>query len=155
MMEALKEFFSPEIIWFILGLAMLLSEFIMSGLIIAFFGFGAWIVAILCLIIPGMSINLQLFIFIISSVVLLLALRKQVAKVFKGFEKQKNVAAEDVDDFIGHRATVVKEIGKNKKGKIEFHGTNWDAEADVDIAVGEMVEIIGKDSITLKVKSVE
>lgn len=155
MMEALKEFFSPEIIWFIIGLAMLLSEFIMPGLIIAFFGFGAWVVAVLCLIMPKMSINLQLFIFIISSVVLLLALRKQVAKVFKGFEKQKNVAAEDVDDFIGHRATVVKEIRKNRKGKIEFHGTNWDAEADVDIAVGEMVEIIGKDSITLKVKTLE
>jgi membrane protein implicated in regulation of membrane protease activity len=152
-MEALKEFFSPEIIWFILGLAMLLSEFIMPGLIIAFFGFGVWVVAILCLIIPEISINLQLFIFIISSVVLLLALRNQVAKVFKGFEKQKNIAAEDVDDFIGHRATVVIEIGKNKNGKIEFHGTNWNAAADVDIAVGEMVEIIGKDSITLKVKT--
>ncbi len=41
------------------------------------------------------------------------------------------------------------------RSEIEFHGTNWDAEADVDIAVGEMVEIVGKDSITLKVKSLK
>ncbi len=68
-MAALKEFFSPEIIWFILGLAMLLSEFIMPRLIIAFFGFGAWVVAILCMIIPGISLVPQLCIFIISSVV--------------------------------------------------------------------------------------
>jgi len=151
-MDALKQFFSPEIIWFVLGLGMLLLEFVMPGLIIAFFGFGAWFVAILCLIIPGMSLNMQLFIFIVASVALLLGLRKRLAKVFKGFEKQKNVTAEDVDDFIGYRVTVVKKIGKNKKGKVEFHGADWDAESDTDITVGEPVEIIGKNSITLKVK---
>lgn len=154
-METLKEFFSAEIIWFIIGLVLMLSEFVMPGLIIAFFGIGAWIVAILCMIIPGITLNLQLFIFIISSVVLLLALRKQVSKVFTGFEKQKNVAAADVDDFIGHRTIVIKPISKNKKGKVEFHGTAWDAEADEDIGEGQTVEIIGKDSIILKVKSIE
>ena len=153
-MESLKDFFSPEIIWFIIGLILMLSEFVMPGLIIAFFGAGAWVVAILCMIIPGISLNLQLFIFLISSIVLLLALRKQLAKVFKGFEKQKNPAGEDVDDFVGHRATVLKAILPNKKGKIEFHGTAWDAEADEEIGEGQIVEIIGKESITLKVKSI-
>jgi len=154
-METIKEFFSPEIIWFIIGLVLMLSEFVIPGLIIAFFGVGAWVVAVLCMFIPGISFNLQLFIFIIASVVLLLALRKQMAKVFMGFEKQKNVTADDVEDFIGHRTTVIKPISKNKKGKVEFHGTAWDAEADEDIGEGQTVEIIGRDSITLKVKSIE
>jgi len=154
-METLKEFFSPEIIWFVVGLVLMLSEFVMPGLIIAFFGIGAWVVAILCIIIPGITLNLQMFIFIIASVVLLLALRKQLTKVFKGLEKQKNINAEDVDDFIGHRTTVIKSIAKNKRGKVEFHGTAWDAEADEDIGEGQTVEIISKDSIVLKVKSIE
>ncbi len=153
-MEAIKQFFSPEIIWFILGLVMLLLELILPGLIIAFFGVGAWVVALLVLLIPKLSLNLQLFIFLVSSIVLLLALRRQAAKIFKGFEKQKNVAAADVEEFIGHRATVVQAIGKKKSGKVEFHGTNWEAAADEEIEVGEMVEIVGKESILLKVKRI-
>ena len=153
-MEAIKQFFSPEIIWFMLGLAMLLLELVLPGLIIAFFGIGAWIVALLVLLIPTLSLNLQLFLFLVASVVLLLALRRQAAKIFKGFEKQKNVAAADVEEFVGHRATVVQAIGKKKSGKVEFHGTNWEAEADEEIEVGEMVEIIGKESILLKVKRI-
>ena len=154
-METLKEFFSPEIIWFIIGLLLMLSEFVIPGLIIAFFGAGAWVVAILCMIIPGITLNLQLFIFLIASVVLLLGLRKQLAKIFTGFEKQKNVNAEDVDDFIGHRTTVIKPIFPNKKGKVEFHGTAWDAEADEEIGEGQTVEITAKESIILKVKSIK
>jgi membrane protein implicated in regulation of membrane protease activity len=38
-------------------------------------------------------------------------------------------------------------------GKVEFHGTNWLAEADEEIAEGATVQITGKDNITLKVKS--
>ncbi len=154
-MDALKDFFKPEILWFLIGLVMLILEFVMPGLIIAFFGVGAWVVSLLCLIIPGISFNLQLFIFIVASVTLLLALRKQMAKVFKGFEKQKNVEAGDVEDFVGHRVTVVQTIQKNKKGRVEFNGVNWEAEAETDIEAGQTVEIVGKDSITLKVKLVE
>ena len=36
--------------------------------------------------------------------------------------------------------------------KVAF-GTNWLAQADEEIAEGTMVQIIGKDNITLKVKS--
>jgi membrane protein implicated in regulation of membrane protease activity len=35
---------------------------------------------------------------------------------------------------------------------VEFHGTDWAAEADEEIPEGTMVEIIGKENITLKVK---
>jgi len=36
---------------------------------------------------------------------------------------------------------------------VEFHGTNWLAEADEEIAVETVVEIVGKENITLKVKT--
>ncbi|MCK4689902.1 MAG: NfeD family protein, partial [Candidatus Marinimicrobia bacterium] len=80
-MEAIREFLKPELIWFLLGLVMLLMEFVLPGLIIFFFGVGACIVALICLILP-ISLNLQLVIFIISSVILLLTLRKWLKGIF-------------------------------------------------------------------------
>ncbi len=47
-MDAIKEYLKPEIIWFLVGIALLIMEFAAPGLIIAFFGAGACIVAIVC-----------------------------------------------------------------------------------------------------------
>ena len=49
---------------------------------------------------------------------------------------------------------MIEAITPKAGGKVEFHGTNWEAHADGDIAEGAVVEIIGKDNITLKVKAI-
>ncbi|MHC4727442.1 MAG: NfeD family protein [Planctomycetota bacterium] len=150
--ETLKDFLRPEIIWFLVGLALLIMEFILPGLIIAFFGVGAWIVALVCLI-TNIGINTQLIIFIISSVLSLLCLRKWLKGVFLGHTGSKQNLKEKLDEFIGQKAVVKEKIVPKAGGKVEFHGTNWLAQADEEIAEGAMVQIIGKDNITLKVKS--
>ncbi len=155
-MEQLKEFLKPELIWFLVGLILLIMEFVLPGLIIFFFGVGAWIVAIVCLIstyVQG-SINTQLIIFIVSSVLSLLILRKWVKGVFLGHSGAKQDLTEDLKEFIGERAVVIEAITPKAGGKVEFHGTNWEARADGDIAEGVVVEIVGKDNITLKVKAI-
>ena len=60
--------------------------------------------------------------------------------------------AGDLQEFIGERALVKEKISPKAAGKVEFHGTNWAAEADEEIAEGATVEITGKENITLKVK---
>jgi membrane protein implicated in regulation of membrane protease activity len=150
-MDAIKDFLKPEIIWFLIGLALLIMEFAMPGLIIAFFGVGACIVAIVCMI-TDIGINTQLMVFIISSVVSLLCLRKWLKGIFIGHVKSKQDITEDLKEFVGERAVVNEKITPKAGGKVEFHGTNWAAEADEEIPEGTMVEIIGKENITLKVK---
>jgi membrane protein implicated in regulation of membrane protease activity len=155
-MDWIKELLRPELIWFLVGLVLLIMEFMLPGLIIFFFGVGAWIVAIVCLLssyVQG-SVNAQLLIFIISSVLSLLILRKWVKGVFLGHSGAKQDLKEDLKEFIGERAIVIEDISPKAGGKVEFHGTNWEARADGDIAVGATVEIIGKDNITLKVKEI-
>jgi len=49
---------------------------------------------------------------------------------------------------------VISFISPNFKGKVELHGTNWNATADEDINEGEIVEIISKDNLTLTVKRI-
>ncbi len=151
-MDTINDFLRPDIIWFLVGLVLLILEFALPGLIIAFFGVGAWIVALICLFID-IELNTQLIIFIIASVLSLLCLRKWLKGIFLGHAVSKQNLKENLDEFIGQKAVVKEKIIPKAGGKVEFHGTNWLAQAEEEIAVGVMVQIIGKDNITLKVKS--
>lgn len=148
-MGTFPEWLKPELIWFVIGLILLLIEFGAPGLIIGFFGVGAWIVSGILLFID-ISLSTQLIIFIIVSVVLTMFLRKWIQKVFK-LDSIKNQADEE-SEFIGKKAIVTKTIKPNDPGKVEFKGTNWEAEADVEIDIGTRVEIIDRNSITFIVK---
>lgn len=153
-MNLSSEFWDPTVIWFAIGLVILLLELIVPGLILFFFGIGAWIVALLTLLFD-ISINVQLFIFFVSSVILLFSLRKWVKQLFMGKIDSSVDDKETTGDLIGEHAKVVETIIPPSKGKIEIHGTNWSAESDSQIEAGEIVEIIGKKNLTLKVKSLK
>jgi len=144
----------PELVWFIVGLIFLLAEFIIPGFVIFFFGAGAWIVALIALFF-NVPLNFQLLLFLLSSVFLLVFLRKRVTQIFIGRQKRVASQDEDIDEFKGENATVIEEIVPGKPGKVEFHGAQWKAESDKTISVGKTVEIISTRSITLKVKPVE
>ena len=152
MFDSIKEYLKPELIWFLVGLLLLLLEFAAPGLIVFFFGLGACIVAVVCLL-TDITLNTQLIIFIVSSFLCLLILRKWIKGVFLGHTTSKQNLKENLEDFVGQRAVVIQKILPKAGGKVEFHGTNWEAQADQEIPEGTVVEIIGKENITLKVKA--
>ena len=143
---------SPIIIWFIVGLALILMEFIIPGLVIVFFGLGAWVAAIFVSIFPEMVFWVQMMIFTVFSVGALVLLRRTLKKRF--FSDQEGAENEGLDDYIGQKAVVEKAI-KDGEGKILFKGVSWSAYADEDIPEGTKVTIIDKDSIKLKVKTIK
>ena len=149
-MEGLSDWLKPEIIWFLIGLILLVLEFSAPGLIIAFFGVGAWVVALVALFVD-ISITTQLVIFLLTSILMLVFLRKSLKKVFKleSFEAQN-----ELEDFLGHSAQVTEKISPNKPGKVELNGTSWEAESEAEIAKGKTVKIIGRRSITFIVEPV-
>jgi len=151
-METLKDFLKPELIWFLVGIILLVMEFGIPGLIVFFFGIGACVVAIICFFVD-ISINAQLLTFIVVSVGLLVVLRKWLKSTFLGHVADKQNRSENLDEYLGQRAIVKACISKGTVGKVEFHGTNWEAEADEELVEGAVVEIIGKNNLTLKVKS--
>lgn len=151
-MDTIRGFLTPEIIWFLVGLLLLLMELVIPGLVIGFFGIGAWIVAIVCLF-STISLNAQLGLFIASSVLSLLLLRRWLKGIFLGHAGARQDLRHDLEEFVGHRAVVKEKIMPKLGGKVEFHGSNWEAQADQEIAEGTVVEIIGKDNITFKVKA--
>lgn len=152
-MEELKNLASPEIIWFVIGLILFLAELAAPGLILFFFGVGAWIAALFCLI-WDIGLTSQLILFIVSSSILLALLRKNMQRLFSGRKDTGKNRGENYDDFIGEQAVVVEVINPPMKGKVELHGTNWNAESETEIPAGAPVRIIGKKNLTLIVKQV-
>ena len=144
---------SPALVWFLIGLVLLVGELITPGLIIFFFGIGAWVTALVCLF-ANISLNLQLLIFLITSVASLLCLRKFLTGIFKGHIGSKQDMQVNLEEFAGKRVVVKKKITPKLPGKVELNGVDWEAAADTEINEGEVVEIVGKDDLTLKVKNI-
>ncbi|MGV3589831.1 MAG: NfeD family protein [Adhaeribacter sp.] len=142
---------NPAILWFIVGLAFLLAELALPGLVILFFGVGAWLTALACLLFD-FGFNGQLSIFIISSLISLALLRRFLVKVKSPATPYLN-SNELNQEFIGHTCTVSEPIlpGPNG-GRVQFRGTNWKAISQVPVTAGETVRIIAKDSIVLVVQ---
>jgi len=139
----------PAVIWFLIGLGLLLLELILPGLVILFFGIGAWITALVCAI-TDINLNWQIFIFLVASLLGLVLLRKYLKKRF--FSKSDKETQDQLEEFIGRKAKAVEEF-KDGAGKVEFKGTRWTARCDEPVSKGQWVIIQSKDSLTLNVKS--
>jgi membrane protein implicated in regulation of membrane protease activity len=142
-------FSRPEVIWFIIGLVLLLLELVMPGFVIFFFGVGAWITALLCLFTdPG--INVQVVVFAVSSVLTLIIFRRMIKNKFIYNKDDRSGAVED--EFTGKEGIAIADFGSDNKGKVEFKGTSWDAESESEIKAGQTVVIIEKENIKLIVE---
>lgn len=144
----IKELLTPPVIWFLVGLVLLLLELAVPGLIIFFFAIGAWIVA-LCLLVFDMSLAIQLLVFVLSSVLSLILMRNILRKKF--FKEDDSIQGSLEEEFIGKTGIAETKLIAGKPGKITFKGTLWNAIADTDIDKGATVRVVSKDSITLKV----
>jgi membrane protein implicated in regulation of membrane protease activity len=145
-------FSKPELFWFFVGLALFLLELVIPGFFIFFFGLGAWITALVCLIgEPGT--NLQIIIFAITSVLSLIALRRIIQKKF--FYSKGNQSEEVEDEFTGKEAIASNDFGGIKNGKVEFKGTTWTSESKSEIKEGQRVIIIEKENFKLIVEPIK
>jgi len=152
-MEAWREWLRPELIWFFIGLVLLFAEMAVPGFVVAFFGLGAWVVAAVHLCTP-LTLNQQLALFIMASALLLVLARSWLKSMFAGFVSSRSDGSADLGEFIGQRATVIERISPKTPGRVEFHGSTWQAQADGEIAEGCTVEVVDKDNLTLRVKVV-
>jgi len=152
-MPPLEEFLQPRFVWLYVAVALFALEFLAPGLIIFFFAIGACVTAAVCFFVD-IGLDLQLVIFIISSVGSLLGLRRWFKGIFLGHAGSRQSGTRNLEDFVGNKAVVKKNISPSSPGKVEFHGTDWNAEADEEIDQGSIVEIVDKYNLTLKVKAV-
>ena len=109
----MEPFLTAAVIWFIIGFILFILEFVVPGLILFFFALGSWIVALLLLFFD-LPINLQLIIFVISSILSILLLRKWLSKILW---LRKNSTELLEDEFLGKIAKAETNIRPGKMGK--------------------------------------
>jgi membrane protein implicated in regulation of membrane protease activity len=134
--------------WFIAGLVLLILELVIPGLFIIFFGIGALVTGI-CSIMFDLSWEIETIIFVSTSILSLILLRKPLKNMIA-----KSDRSAEVEDIIGEEAEVIEAITPKTAGKIYFHGTQWKAESSLEISVGTRVRIIQKRSIVLIVEPI-
>ncbi len=143
---------SPVLAWFLAGIVCYVIELALPGFIIFFFGIGAWCVALVLALID-VSLAQQLIIFIICSLVTLGLLRAKLRSVFLGdaLEQDDSVNV----DSAQATGTVSEAIVPPAMGRVKYGGTFWRAAADVEMAVGTVVDIVEKKDLIVKVRALE
>lgn len=145
---------SPEVIWFLVGLALMLLEFAMPGVVLVFFGAAAWVVALTTYMGLTPSTASQLALFSVSTIALLVGLRKWLRnKLFEGHVTGSQNLNLDLDEYTGKHVLVIEDIVPGKAGgKVEFKGANWNATSETPASKGDTVTIKGIDGLTLIVE---
>ena len=142
---------TPTLVWFFIGLVLFLLELAIPGLILLFFGFGAWVAA-LSNVLFHPSVPVQILIFGLASVVSLVLLRRFLQRKF--FDTAETLSNSIDDEFLNKLGIAETDIPSGKSGKVSFKGTVWNAISDKDIVKGDQVKITGKESITLRITKV-
>ncbi len=136
--------------WLLLGLALLISEFFVPGLIALFFGVGALIVGLLTWLGIVDGLIAQLLIFSGISLAALLGLRRHCMNWFSGDSKHSDGADLDDSGLLGARVLVASDFA-NGVGAVQLNGAKWDAESDEPLKVGDAAWVVNHRGIVLTV----
>lgn len=130
--------------WFILGLILIFSEFLLPGFIIIFFGFGAWVVALGYYFNLITSIPIALTIFSLSSLALLFFLRHYFAAWFIGDSSSDSDPIEE--EFLGKEVTILRVLDEGRY-KVEYKGASWNARSSTTFTVGQCARITQREGL--------
>ena len=125
-------------VWLILAGVFVIGEVLTSGFLIFWLGLGALIAMAVSFITD--NIIIQTTVFLISSVILILA-TKPLVKKFANTETVKT----NVSSIIGKKGLVTKDINSiNSTGQVKVDGELWSAigENDMEISKGTEVEVV-------------
>ena len=138
------------LVWLSLGVALIVLEPFVPGLVVIFLGFGALLTSgvVFFDLIPGLTG--QMFFWLISSGIMIGLLREQVRKIFPSLEKTEG---SDESEYLDREVEVVALAdGKSDRGRVRFMGTTWKArcqEPSEQIPAGSFAKIAGRDNLTL------
>ena len=136
------------VVWLIVALVLLIVELFTSSFGVVCFSFGAAAAGIAAYF--NLGTVWQLALFSIVSFVAFVFIRPLVVKFLL---KKKDEVLTNADAVVGRIGVVTEEINADKNtGRIKIDGDDWKAESSENIAVGEKVEVMSRESIILNVK---
>ena len=140
--------------WAIAGVALIIGEFALPGLILVFLGLAALTVALLMAAGDITSTSVQLTVFGVTSVVYLLGLRGIFKRWLKGRREETGDGSGVVTRLEGQRVEVVGDFSAGR-GKVLLNGVKWEADSDDPLSAGDPAIVFGKDGIRLHVRKLD
>ncbi len=140
-------------IWFILGVILVLLEFVIPGAILSFIGIASILVsgALYFNLIQGLVASLLTW--FISSIILVLFLRTYILRFMPADYEVQDTNEEN--HFVGAIVNVIEDIIPGQSGRISFRDTTWDAFSEKPFAKGDKVKIISRKGSSFQVSSIE
>tara|TARA_B110000459_G_C16621365_1_gene501901 strand:- start:136 stop:573 length:438 start_codon:yes stop_codon:yes gene_type:complete len=139
------------LIWFLIATLFFILEIFTLGMFLLFFGVGALLSGVIVCFYP-FSLNIQISIFLLSSISCLLCLRTSMKAAL--FSSSKGRPADNLEDVLGRSGIVTKDILPPANGEINLSGTKWNASSNQKVLAGAAVEVIGRHKLVLEVKQI-
>lgn len=147
-----SSFLNGYTFWLLLGLALLISEFFVPGLVAVFFGIGALAVGLLTLFGVIDSLAAQLLCFALISLAALFGLRRHCTRWLKGAVAGRTEQDLDNEGLLNQRVVVLTDF-VDGIGDVQLNGAKWDAESIEPLCAGDSAWVVGFSGIVLKVSS--
>ena len=140
---------TTQIVWAVAAVALMAAEMAAPGAFMLWLGFAAAGVFLVVLALPDLAPIWQAVVFVLFSVV-------TVSLYWKVFRTQHVASDQPLlnrrgQQHVGHQYALASAI-VNGRGKARVGDTQWLVEGP-DLPVGTMVEVVGVDGSTLKVKA--
>jgi membrane protein implicated in regulation of membrane protease activity len=134
-------------VWAIIAIVCLILELSSGDFFIICFSIGAVFAVIseVC----GLSIYWQIFIFAIFSLLSVLFVRPVALRYLHKNDPNK---PSNADALLGRTGKVTEPISAGQSGYVQIDGDMWKAVSQQDIAVGETVRVIGRESTIITVE---
>lgn len=126
--------------WFVFFLGLLLIEISTVNLVSIWFAIGALVSCIVSLFTD--SLYIQIFAFILTSVIILLVTKPFVKKV-----RKRKVQPTNLDRIVGDIGIVTEDIIPHEKGEIKVDGKRWTAVSEKKLLVGTKVKVLKIDGV--------
>jgi len=137
--------------WWVVAIFLLGIEMLSPGFFFLWMAVSAFITGGLLLIIPIISVEMQLFIFAILSMCSVIVWKRYMAK--HPIETDHPHLNQGSSQYIGRTFTLIEAI-ENGKGKIKVNDSRWKVEGE-DCPVGTKVKIIDQDGNFFKVEKID
>lgn len=141
--------------WLVFGMILILLELAIPSFTIFWFGLGALAVGLLLLLVPGLSLTLQVLVWVIASAAFVLFW----FKVLKPRMTDKTTSGIAREAVLGETAMVTRVPEGDRRGEIRFSvpmlGSDiWPFICDDEVAVGDRVAVREISGNTMLVKIV-
>ena len=134
--------------WIIVFLILIFIELITVNLVTIWFAIGS-IAAYITTFFTN-NFMIQLVVFIIVSIISLLAMKPLTKKL-----RKKEYEPTNLDRVIGKEGVVTKNISKNEYGEVKVNGSIWTATSKNAIPKGTQVKVLKIEGVKLLVEEVK